>query len=683
MTNSILQGKPDAGNSHVWSDVGGVASAKPRRWSLCDNAYKMKTEVVLLLLAGAVLSVEAALRPSAMETLPLGSVKAEGWLRRQLEKQRDGLTGHGEEIYWDIGKSDWLTNAGRKGEYEWERGPYYAKGLVALAFVLDDPELKGKAKRWVDAAIGSQRENGDFGPKRDNWWANMIALHYLRDWAAATGDERVEPFLRKYFGYQAARLREHPLAADSAWAKCRVGDEIEVVLWLADRTHDESLVRFAEFLLTQAADWTTYYHDGGDGCWGDGYRCHIVNFMQGLKLPALRWRLGGDERDRTAYRAAFAADGWAMRQHGRLDRMVNGTEPLAGRSPSQGTELCAIAERILSCRETVAMLGDLAAADDMEIVAYNTLPACLGDDGRGVRYYQLLNQPECVVGRHLGFECNGNTGSVTPGPHAGYGCCRSNFHFAWPKFVQSMWMRKDGGLAAIAYGPSTVTAKLPSGEVTLRTVTDYPFAGRVTIRVEKGGGRFPIFTRIPGWAKLGDAGSFRRQERVWKPGDEIALEFPMETEVEPGLNESVGVRRGPLVYALKIDADVSVITNKPASAAFPVREYRAKTPWNYALVCGADAKWAFSVVAGAVGDDPFVHGTVPCALKTRAVRTGYAGWGTFRPNMRSLHNGRPLDPPVSPIPREKGGAEEEITLVPLGSTQVRLTLFPWLRKAAF
>ena len=35
-----------------------------------------------------------------------------------------------------------------------------------------------------------------------------------------------------------------------------VGDEIEVVLWLADRTHDESLVRFAEFLLTQAADWT-------------------------------------------------------------------------------------------------------------------------------------------------------------------------------------------------------------------------------------------------------------------------------------------------------------------------------------------------------------------------------------------------------------------------------------------
>lgn len=80
--------------------------------------------------------------------LPLGSVRAEGWLLRQLEKQRDGLTGHAEELYDDIGVSDWLTNAGRSGQYAWERGPYYAKGLVALALTLDDAALKQKARRW-------------------------------------------------------------------------------------------------------------------------------------------------------------------------------------------------------------------------------------------------------------------------------------------------------------------------------------------------------------------------------------------------------------------------------------------------------------------------------------------------------------------------------------------------------
>ena len=78
----------------------------------------------------------------AMERLPAGSVKPQGWLRKQLELQRDGLTGYGEELYFDIGGSDWLSRGKRGGQFGWERGPYYAKGLTALAFALDDEKLK-------------------------------------------------------------------------------------------------------------------------------------------------------------------------------------------------------------------------------------------------------------------------------------------------------------------------------------------------------------------------------------------------------------------------------------------------------------------------------------------------------------------------------------------------------------
>ena len=74
----------------------------------------------------------------AMERLPPGSVSPQGWLLKQMELQRDGLTGHAEELYEDIGKSDWLTGEKRGGQFAWERGPYYAKGLTALAFALDD-----------------------------------------------------------------------------------------------------------------------------------------------------------------------------------------------------------------------------------------------------------------------------------------------------------------------------------------------------------------------------------------------------------------------------------------------------------------------------------------------------------------------------------------------------------------
>ena len=79
-----------------------------------------------------------SLRPCAFNVLPVGKVRPEGWLRTQLELQRDGITGHAEELYDDIGNSDWVTGARRGKQYAWERGPYYAKGLVSLAFALDD-----------------------------------------------------------------------------------------------------------------------------------------------------------------------------------------------------------------------------------------------------------------------------------------------------------------------------------------------------------------------------------------------------------------------------------------------------------------------------------------------------------------------------------------------------------------
>ena len=362
---------------------------------------KMLKRMMMLMGIGLACSVGGAdvqgLAEPAMEVLPLGSVRPTDWLAEQLLKQSDGLTGHAEELYDDIGKSDWLTGANVGKEYAWERGPYYAKGLVSLAFVLDDATLKGKARRWVDAILGSQRADGDFGPKARNWWANMIALWLLRDWCEATGDVRVVPFLERYFAFQREAVKVHPFAADSKWAAARAGDELDVVLWLYRRTRKAEWLAFARTVSAQSADWTTYYYRGGDpaGRNANGCRSHIVNFMQGLKTPALQSLLDGDARKRGAYAAAFAPDGWAMRLYGRPDRMVNGSEPLSDRSASGGTELCAIAERILSCQTVLAATGDLTAADDLEIVAYNSLPATLAKDGRGMRYYCLLNQPTC------------------------------------------------------------------------------------------------------------------------------------------------------------------------------------------------------------------------------------------------------------------------------------------------
>src|ERR1039458_9465689 len=63
----------------------------------------------------------APLASNAFYFLPLGSIRPGGWLRGQLQIQANGLSGHLDETWADVGpQSGWR---GRDGS-SWERGPY-------------------------------------------------------------------------------------------------------------------------------------------------------------------------------------------------------------------------------------------------------------------------------------------------------------------------------------------------------------------------------------------------------------------------------------------------------------------------------------------------------------------------------------------------------------------------------
>ena len=71
------------------------------------------------------------------------------------------------------------------------------------------------------------------------------------------------------------------------------------------------------------------------------YMGHVVNNAMAVKAHALWWRLSGAEADRNAvYDMIEKLD----RYHGLATGMFSGDECLAGRSPIQGTELCAVVE---------------------------------------------------------------------------------------------------------------------------------------------------------------------------------------------------------------------------------------------------------------------------------------------------------------------------------------------------
>ena len=108
-----------------------------------------------------------------------------------------------------------VTTRWRGGNGEaWEKGPYFLRGLVSLAYVSGDPKLKKQAQVWIDSLLDTQREDGQIGPRaNDDWWPRMVMLKILQQHYLATGDARVLTCLANYFRYQLQTLPTAPLAA--------------------------------------------------------------------------------------------------------------------------------------------------------------------------------------------------------------------------------------------------------------------------------------------------------------------------------------------------------------------------------------------------------------------------------------------------------------------------------------
>jgi glycosyl hydrolase family 127 (putative beta-L-arabinofuranosidase)/beta-L-arabinofuranosidase (glycosyl hydrolase family 127) len=644
-----------------------------------------------LLLAVAVAQPAATrepLRPRSLTLLPLGAVEPRGWLRRQLRLQADGLTGHLDEFWPDVGPtSGWLGGSGES----WERGPYFLDGLLPLAYLLDDRRLKAKAQKWIDWTLTHQSPEGWIGPKKNtDWWPNMVMLKVLTQYQEATGDRRVIPVMKRYFAHHLARGAERPL---QQWASYRWGDELVSVLWLYDRTGDASLLELARLLHAQGTDWKRHFAEfefsrkttpallglePGGALPDRAMRAHGVNNAMALKTSALWWLVSGDESDRKAVNRAFEM---LDRHHGLPNGMFSGDEHYAGTDPSQGIELCAVVEALFSLQHVLSVGGEAPVADRLERIAFNALPAAFSSDMWAHQYDQQPNQVLCSL-EPRAWVSNGPEANLF-GLEPNFGCCTANLHQGWPKLVQSLWMATpDGGVAAVAYAPSAVRTAVAGGtRVTITEDTEYPFRGEVRLKVApKRAVEFPLLLRIPAWAEKASvtvngravegvqAGAFARVQRRWQPGDEVVLTLPLLPRASTWHRDSVALERGPLVFALGLGEEwKKLLTGMKKAAPSPAADWEVHptTAWNYGLVLDPrDAGAAVQVREKPVGENPFRTGGAPVELtvKGRRVRDWLLVDGSAGP--------LPQSPVKSPEP------DETLTLVPYGSAKLRVTAFP-------
>lgn len=627
------------------------------------------------------------LASNAFYLLPLGSIRPAGWLKAQLQIQANGLSGHLDETWPDVGpNSGWLGGTGES----WERGPYWLDGLIPLAWLLDDARLRAKAQRFVEWTLTHQQANGMIGPAgNDDWWPRIVMLKALTQYQELTGDPRVIPLMDKYFQHQLAELPKRPLRD---WGKFRWQDEALSVIWLYNRTGSAYLLDLARLLHRQGYDWMAQYDDfkytgpvtaeflklaEGNGLKDPDLATHGVNNAQAIKTGAVWSMVSGAQTDRRAARKMLEE---LDRYHGLPNGMFSCDEHLDGRDPSQGSELCSVVESMFSLEQSLAVTGDPWFGDRLERLAYNALPGTFTDDMWAHQYNQEPNQVECSLHRKP-WVSDGPESNLY-GLEPNFGCCTANFGQGWPKFANSLVMlageaENDArdGLAAAAYAPCEVRMKLRDATIFVAEETDYPFRGTVRFAVNPSGPvHFPFQFRIPAWAAgatihvNGEAqpapepGTFARVEREWRNGDRVEIALPMQPRVSRWFNDSVAVERGPLVFSLGIGEDWVKLRDRGMTADWQVFP---TDPWNYALSVDADAPAKSLEVAEAeIGQSPFTakHAPVRIAAKARKVPDWRAEDGAANPV------------PQSPVASSQ--PEEALTLIPYAAAKLRITAFP-------
>jgi hypothetical protein len=656
--------------------------------ALCTTLAAVRLEAAPPSLATvAPMANRAPLAPQPFYALPVGAVRPAGWLRRQLQIQADGMGGRIDETWPDLGpESGWL---GGKGE-SWERGPYFLDGLVPLAWMLDSASLKAKAQKFLDWTLENPAPNGMIGPRsNDDWWPRMVMLKVLTQYHELTDDPRVVPVMTAYFHHQLAEMPKRPLRD---WGRFRWQDEVVSLLWLYNRTGDAKLLELAELLKAQGFDWQGLF--AGDypyrgktdkaaigldkpdvpgevpnGLKDPALSVHGVNNAQGIKASPVWAVMSGKPEDRAAIHHQLRV---LDRYHGLPIGIYAADEHLAGRSPSQGVELCAIVEAMYSLELALAITGDAALGDRIERIAYNALQATFTDDMWAHQYDQQPNQIRCAHEKGP-WTTNGPEANLF-GLDPNFGCCTANFHQGWPKLVASLWMASaEGGLAATLYGPCEVATTVAGVAVRLREETDYPFRESVTIHVDPERPlRFPLSLRVPGWATKvgirvngktmasGKPGSFARIEREWRAGDRVELAFtaPPRRVSTP---EGSFVEQGPLVFALPIEEKWQKLRDRGLTADWAVLP---QSEWRYALAEGAKIER----VERAIGPVPFSRRSPPVVLVTQGHRVA---------NWPEQDNAAAPPPAVAQVQ----GPPERLVLMPYAAPKLRITSFPVARKS--
>ena len=601
------------------------------------------------------------------------SIRPHGWLERQLRLQAEGLAGQLDRVWPDVRDSRWIGGS-REG---WERVPYWLDGFIPLAWLLNDPDMKARAKRYLNAIMDAQEEDGWICPcekekrARYDLWALLLISKVLTVYCEMENDSRAENALYRAMKNGYELLRDGTLRLFD-WGRFRWFEGLVAIRHLMDRGTEEWMTELAYILKEQGTDYLSLTDRWERALNQWTYETHIVNIAMAFKYEALWCAVSGEkytDRAETLWR-------FLQTRHGTAVGTLTGDECLSGPGNIQGTELCAVVEMMYSCEKLLEFTGAPKWADRLEKIAYNALPAAVTDDMWAHQYDQQVNQIACVrfPGKSI-FRTNGPDAHLF-GLEVHYGCCTANHGQGWPKLAQSTFIRTRKGLYCPLMLPAEAGFDWGRAHVTVRMDTDYPFRTGCVYTVSTDRPiHFTLSLRIPGGAKnisvdTGHSvrGNIVHIAKLWDGKTRIRVGFDFEPYFTRRPKGLFTAQWGPMVFALPIDFEAQRLEYEKdgVERKYPYCDYELypKSGWNYGF-----ASEELEMQTGPVGPVPFAAGEAPVGLRASLAPVNWPpadGYETVA-----------APAPASHIAQ---GTPKDCLLIPYGCTRLRMTEMPRVKQ---
>jgi hypothetical protein len=154
----------------------------------------------------------------------------------------------------------------------------------------------------------------------------------------------------------------------------------------------------------------------------------------------------------------------------------------------------------------------------------------------------------------------------------------------------------------------------------------------------------------------------------------VDIHFPMTVKASRRYNDAAAIERGPLVYALKIGEEWTQVNADKPHRELPHGDFevRPTTPWNYGILLNEQQPSAsVRVEERPVGAQPFSPDGAGSAVTIKGRKL--PAW--------KLKNGWAAEfGPSSAGVVTSSEPVEELTLIPYGCSNIRITEFPVLKE---